>query len=108
MARLDYNGGKFPTLPGSYNSPVYRPCTGGQDNPATASYIDFLLYRIVDYLMCWYRVSHQYSDTTSTRTPTSTLRVYRRNFMLNMLRKYTYYITNYYAPITHGRIKLNI
>ena len=30
MARLDYNGGKFPTLPGSYNSPVYRPCTGGQ------------------------------------------------------------------------------
>ena len=36
MARLDYNGGKFPTLPGSYNSPVYRPCTGGQDNPATA------------------------------------------------------------------------
>ena len=38
MARLDYNVGKFPTLPGSYNSPVYRPCTGGQDNPATADY----------------------------------------------------------------------
>ena len=28
--------GKSPTLPGNYNSPVYRPCTGGQDNPATA------------------------------------------------------------------------
>ena len=54
MARLDYNGCKFLTLPGSYNSPVYRPCTGGQDNPATANYIDFLFYWIVDYLMCWY------------------------------------------------------
>ena len=34
-------GNKFPTLSGSYNRPIYRACTGGQDKPATAILISY-------------------------------------------------------------------
>ena len=40
MARLDYNGVYTVNLPlcqVAITASVYRPCTGGQDNPATAT-----------------------------------------------------------------------
>ena len=51
MGRLNYSGVYMVNL----QLFLVAICTGGQDNPVTAILIslDFLLYLIADYLMCW-------------------------------------------------------